>query len=600
MKKISVLVLAMLLIFQMTAFATSAAPAITIDAPQSGDELSVTVTVTGAAEAPERMTLQVFTTIDANVIVDTIPVLIPANTLVYMGETSTKEEVENGFKYTFATFTLRPVLPTGDYTFKAGGEGIGYTQATKPYTSMTDLIAALRTIDGVTVDADMTTQLIDNGYDVKTGLSTTEYANFNTYWKNKVNAAIINDADFDTTGLADDAYAEFSQEREDLEDAFNKAVEFAILCGAGTNAEFASVIANNTDDNAENDYSSVQDYSYLDELEDLDFVAARMREANYNAINLYDATIANIDPIFDGAVLTAVMNQLDWGVVREAVEYYETKGLFTLDKTKFNAVKNKDNVYKALKDEGITNYTLIPSKFAEISERIYREENSTTNNNQGGSIFGGGIGGGGGVIGGSKDEPSVTDKEENTGNQGTTAPVFTDINTVSWAKTAILDLANKGIINGVGDNKFAPGAYIKREEAVKMLVEAFDLEGNADVQFGDVSKDNWYYNVVLSAVGSGIVNGISENEFGAGKYITRQDLATMAYRALVSKYNVHANESAKFTDFDDLSDYAEIPVSTLKDLGVLSGYDDGSFMPESFMNRAEFACMLYKILNLVK
>lgn len=582
MKKISVLVLAMLLIFQMTAFAAPAEPAITIDAPQSGEELNVTATVTGVAEAPERMTLQVFKS---------------DGTMVYMGETSNKVSVENGYKYTFDTFTLRPTCPTGNYRFKVGGAGIGYTQVTRPYTSMTDLIAALRIIDGVTVDTDMTTQLIDNGYDVKTGLSTTEYANFNTYWKNKVNAAIINDADFDTTGLANDAFAAFSQEREDLEKAFNKAVELAILCGAGTNAEFASVIANNIDDNAGNDYSSVQDDSYLDELTDLSFVAARMREANYDAINLYDATIANIYPIFDGAVLTAVLNQLDWGIVEEAVAYYEADGLFTLDKTTFNKIVNKEDVYQGLKAAGITNYTLIPTKFNEICTSVYNSENPPYTPPQGGSIFGGG--GGGGVIGGSKDEPEVTEKEDNE-KEETPKVTFTDIGSVAWAKTAILDLAEKGIINGVGDGKFMPASYIKREEAVKMLVEAFDLKGNADVAFRDVSKSNWYYDAVLNAVGSGVVNGITEKEFGAGKYITRQDLATMAYRALVSKYNINAEETAKFTDFDDLSDYAEIPVSTLKDLGVLTGYDDGTFMPDSYMNRAEFACMLYKILNLVK
>lgn len=583
MKKISVLVLVMLLFAQMTVFAAPATPAISIDAVQSGEDINVTATVTGATEVPERMTLQVFTA---------------AGTMVYMGETSNKVSVENGYKYTFATFTLRATLPTGEYRFKVGGEGVGNTQITTPYTSMTDLITALRTIDGVTVAADLTAELITNGYGEKAGLSTTQYAGFNTYWKNKVNDAIVQ-VDFGTSSLANDDFDEFSQVRDDLEEEFNKSIELAQLCGAGSDEEFASVIENNT-------YASVQDTAFLDRLESIAFVAARMREANYDTIKLYGETKANIYPIFDGAVLTAVMNQLDWGVVREAVEYYETKGLFTLNKTKFNSVANKDNVYKALKEAGITDYKLVPSKFAEISEKIYNEENAANNNNQGDSIFGGGfgsVGGGGGggssaVVGGAKDEPSISEKEENTGNQ--TAPVFSDIDGVSWAKTAILDLADKGIINGVGDNKFAPGAYIKREEAVKMLVEAFDLEGNADVAFGDVSKNHWYYDVVLNAVGSGIVNGISETEFGAGMYITRQDLATMAYRAMISKYNVEIKESTKFTDFDDISDYAEIPVSALKDLGVLSGYDDGTFMPVSYMNRAEFACMLYKILNLVK
>ena len=96
-----------------------------------------------------------------------------------------------------------------------------------------------------------------------------------------------------------------------------------------------------------------------------------------------------------------------------------------------------------------------------------------------------------------------------------------------------------------------------------------------------------------TAFQGGIVKGISEDTFGVGMSVSRQDAAALISRAmkLTDKYNADAE---LFTDEADISDYALKPVKILRQMGIISGYEDGSFRPLGTITRAEAAKMLYE------
>ena len=86
--------------------------------------------------------------------------------------------------------------------------------------------------------------------------------------------------------------------------------------------------------------------------------------------------------------------------------------------------------------------------------------------------------------------------------------IFDDLLSVEWARVAIEALYNNGIINGVGDNKFAPMNNIKREEFVKIVVIAFGVyDKTLKSDFADTNPDEWYSAYIASAKKAGIVNG---------------------------------------------------------------------------------------------
>ena len=169
--------------------------------------------------------------------------------------------------------------------------------------------------------------------------------------------------------------------------------------------------------------------------------------------------------------------------------------------------------------------------------------------------------------------------------------MFSDIDDVEWAAEAINALAERGIINGTGGGLFEPNNYITREEFAKIAVGCLDIDVYtvSTIKFADVDTDEWYAPYVAAINNAGYMLGYSDTEFGVGQYITREEIATIVYRAL------RLNETAEltFSDADMISDYAKTPVAVLAGRGVISGYPDGEFKPQDLATRAEAAKLLY-------
>lgn len=178
--------------------------------------------------------------------------------------------------------------------------------------------------------------------------------------------------------------------------------------------------------------------------------------------------------------------------------------------------------------------------------------------------------------------------------------IFTDIDSVPWAKTQILELAKMNIISGVGNKLFVPDRPVTREEFVKILVDAFGIyDENATCDFADVSKDSWYYGYVASGYQFGIVQGDGAGGFGVGQYITREDMAVLAYRVYVKiNGNIeYADEEAPFNDSASIAPYAVDAVRALKYAGYISGTGNGLFSPKNTCTRAEAAVIIFNMIS---
>ena len=174
-----------------------------------------------------------------------------------------------------------------------------------------------------------------------------------------------------------------------------------------------------------------------------------------------------------------------------------------------------------------------------------------------------------------------------------------DMNGYEWADLYVCNLASRGIINGVGEGKFAPGDLVTREQYLKMLslaVGAFVETGNID--FIDVDPDAWYAGYVSWGSANGIVKGVSPNRFGIGDAITREDMCVMANRAL-GYAGVPLNTlKTTFVDVEHISDYALNSVAELVNKGIINGRDDGFFAPKDYCTRAEAAKVIYLIAQI--
>ena len=169
----------------------------------------------------------------------------------------------------------------------------------------------------------------------------------------------------------------------------------------------------------------------------------------------------------------------------------------------------------------------------------------------------------------------------------------------SWAIAAIDSLYEKGVIQGVGYGAFNPGKYTKRADFTIMAVKALSFETDFTENFSDVKNDAYYYNSVGVAKKLNIVKGTGAL-FNPEGNITRQDMMVIMLQALYVKgvkYEKAGDEYlAKFSDKNQISDYAKDAVALLTKLGIVHG-SEGKLNPKHLATRAEISVMLQKVLD---
>lgn len=205
-------------------------------------------------------------------------------------------------------------------------------------------------------------------------------------------------------------------------------------------------------------------------------------------------------------------------------------------------------------------------------------------------------GGGGGGGGYAPINSKVTEPQPETVplDQMAEQPSFSDVPDGYWAKQYIDSLMKKGILNGTGNGIFEPEKSVTREEFVKMVVLGLGLElTNDEVRYEDLSRELWSYPYVAAATTHGIINGISETEFGAGSLISRQDAAVIMFRAL--KKESSKNDLFTFSDDNLIADYAKNAVYTLRNFGIINGVSETEFAPEDACTRAQAAKLIYQL-----
>ncbi|MBQ8002549.1 MAG: S-layer homology domain-containing protein, partial [Clostridia bacterium] len=171
------------------------------------------------------------------------------------------------------------------------------------------------------------------------------------------------------------------------------------------------------------------------------------------------------------------------------------------------------------------------------------------------------------------EEPTETPTEDvtepPTENDIVTENPFTDLSDDHWAKDSVLTLYAKGVVNGMDEDTFAPNDNVTRAQFVTMLVKAFGFTmKSAASPFGDVTEDDWYFASVMAAYENGIAQGDYAGNFNPNSLITRQDMATLAYRAArAAGVVLPISEPLLFDDHSQIKDYAVEAVYSMRSAG---------------------------------
>lgn len=293
--------------------------------------------------------------------------------------------------------------------------------------------------------------------------------------------------------------------------------------------------------------------------------------------------------VFNDCLIVAKINVEKTSAKDDLVDYLRAEGE---DLTSYDSLTS---YYQGLLFGSLTDnktYTTREGLLSAFNTGVaYQLEQSQKNTSSSGGSSG--SGGGGFSISDKPAKQETTDEKENEDKKAS----FTDING-HWAEAQILKMAESGILNGYDDGSFKPNGKITRAEFVKVISDVLSLPEKTGDSFFDVSADKWYAPFVYAASSYGIINGISDSEFGPEKLITRQDATVILHRVL-SKENVEFTQRESFTDGESVSDYAKNAVEELSGKGIIKGFN-GEFRPADTLTRAETVAMLGRILEYVK
>ena len=170
----------------------------------------------------------------------------------------------------------------------------------------------------------------------------------------------------------------------------------------------------------------------------------------------------------------------------------------------------------------------------------------------------------------------------------------TDVSESAWYYDAVRFAIENGLMNGIGNNLFAPGANLSRAQLTQIL---YNKEGKPTVDgmgsFTDV-MGSWYSDAVIWATERNIVSGYGNGLFGPNDNITREQLAVMLWRYAGKPI---ASTNLTFSDTDQISDFAQSAIRWAVENKILNGKGSNILAPKSFATRAEVAQMLKNYLG---
>lgn len=109
--------------------------------------------------------------------------------------------------------------------------------------------------------------------------------------------------------------------------------------------------------------------------------------------------------------------------------------------------------------------------------------------------------------------------------------------------------------------------------------------------FSDVKRSAWYNNAISTLTKAGILKGYEDGTFQPDGYITRAEFATIAIRFFSGVYE---GEDL----FPDIKGHwAEDYINNAANKGLVKGYEDGTFGPDRYITRAEAVTLVNRTLN---
>ena len=176
-------------------------------------------------------------------------------------------------------------------------------------------------------------------------------------------------------------------------------------------------------------------------------------------------------------------------------------------------------------------------------------------------------------------------------------------NTVAITSSVSLGLNSYAkFVSGYEDGTFLPQNNLSRAEAITMLsrliVDETTIKGHVKSTFSDVESGSWYESYIGLFEGLGYLDTIAKNagtSIDPNAKITRGEFVELA-RSVLRFLNPKEFGLKEFSDVPASHPYYKA-IGQIGLLGIVGGYEDGTFKPDNNITRAEVVTIINRMLS---
>jgi len=159
------------------------------------------------------------------------------------------------------------------------------------------------------------------------------------------------------------------------------------------------------------------------------------------------------------------------------------------------------------------------------------------------------------------------------------------------------DNFHKKYIAGYEDNTFRPLNNITRAEVATIMANVLDIKGDitSSRTYTDLSDNHWAYKNIMAVTEKGLFTGYLDGSFHPDSYITRAEFATVLAKYLQLKDVEH--DKLNFSDIN--GHWARNYIEEIFRIKLIEGYIENGqrlFKPDSYITRSEAVTIINKML----
>lgn len=169
-----------------------------------------------------------------------------------------------------------------------------------------------------------------------------------------------------------------------------------------------------------------------------------------------------------------------------------------------------------------------------------------------------------------------------------------------WAYQDILNMARNGVLTpwtlpedfkeGVTRELFCKYIY-------NLIYEKVEVNNNTKNKFSDCND------IKVNAIAElGIINGVGDNKFEPSRKITREEAITVISRVvrLLKLTNKNSGAVKEFNDFEQISSWAKSDVKNMQIMKIINGDSVGNFNPRGNLSVQESLAIISRIFKLMQ